>query len=159
MIRKTDSFKVLADKLAEKKPPPKHTNRGQLDENLINMVRRNSYLYQSKSQRKGDGLKTVPYSDMGNKQLLFKIIDDMEGGTNLLELESLLQVELDKYKENFREEMTKYHQEINEKIKAEMDTKRDTFYEKPLETERKSSLRMHNIRRLSFKRAMSQSRN
>ena len=44
---------------------------------MINLVRQNSYLYQKKSEREGDGLKTTPFSDMVNKEMLFKIIEDM----------------------------------------------------------------------------------
>lgn len=96
-MRKPDSFKLLAEKCMEKQEPPKYTSKGELDENLINLVRRNSYLYKKRSVQKGDGLKKGPYSDMVNKESLFKLIDDIEGGTNCLELDNLLQVELDKY--------------------------------------------------------------
>ena len=87
--------------------PPKYENKGEVDETLVNLVRKNSYLYQSKSKREGDGLKTVPYSDMVNKEMLFKIIDNMESGTNLFQLENLLQCELEKYKDSFTDEISK----------------------------------------------------
>ena len=54
---------------------------------MINHIKNKSYLYQEKSIKKGDGLKTTPYSDMVNKEMLFKIIDEMESGQNVIELE------------------------------------------------------------------------
>ena len=44
--------------------------------------------------------------------MLFKIIDEMESGQNLYELETLLQSSIKQYKDSFRDQMTKYHDEI-----------------------------------------------
>ena len=39
VIRPTDSFKQLADKVKEKKEPPTFSPKGELDEQLIDLVR------------------------------------------------------------------------------------------------------------------------
>ena len=84
----------------------------EIDENIINRIRSRSYLYQERSLKQGDGLRTTPYSDMVNKEMLFKIIDEMESGQNMYELETLLQSSIKEYKDSFRDQMVKYHHEI-----------------------------------------------
>ena len=88
VVRRDDSFEKLAEKCLESVPKGKMNKKAvELDENLINHIKNKSYLYQEKSIKKGDGLKTTPYSDMVNKEMLFKIIDEMESGQNVIELE------------------------------------------------------------------------
>ena len=62
--------------------------------------------------------------------MLFQIISDMNRGGDLFELERLLHKSIETYKANFREQVTKYHQEIREKLKRDIATKYDSFYER-----------------------------
>ena len=45
---------------------------------------------------------------MVNKEMLFKIINDMNNGGDLFELEKLLHKSIETYKDNFREQITEY---------------------------------------------------
>ena len=84
----------------------------------------------------------------------------MESGANLFELEGLLQSELAKYKDNFREEMTKYHSEINDRLKKDLEA-RKPFYEKVRKIEKNNSNNMQHLSvgRLSMRRVHAASRN
>ena len=96
VIKRDDSFEKMAEKCLESVPAGniKEKLDGKIDEDLLNQIKNKSYLYQEKSVRKGDGLKSLPYSDMVNKELLFKIIDEMEKGSNLFELDNLLKTSI-----------------------------------------------------------------
>ena len=91
VVRKDDSFEKLAEKCLKSTPKGKPVNKiNEVDDKLLDRIKTKSYLYQDKSQKKGDGLKTTPWSDMVNKEQLFKLIDEMESGQNMYELEKLL---------------------------------------------------------------------
>ena len=47
----------------------------------------------------------------------------MESGQNLYELEKLLQTSIKQYKDTFREQLTKYHDEIKEKLQKDIANK------------------------------------
>ena len=146
VIKRDDSFEKMAEKCLESVPVDniKEQLDGRVDEDLLNHIKKKSYLYQEKSVRKGDGLKTLPYSDMVNKELLFKIIDEMEKGNNLFELDNLLKTSIKQYKLNFRDQVTKYHQDIKDKLKKDIDKRHESFYEKE-EPSQNSSPRHINI--------------
>ena len=69
VVRKDDSFEKLAERCLKSTPKGKPVHRtNEVDDKLLDHIKTKSYLYQDKSQKKGDGLKTTPWSDMVNKE-------------------------------------------------------------------------------------------